>query len=109
MGIRSRSSIARRAHLQYRFCKAPSRPCCAKRPGLMVASMAAPAVASLTLNVLLIPRFGLDGAMWASTTAFATGAVASWFLARRVLPLPLPCAPAPAIGSARLRSQGGRQ
>ena len=62
----------------------------ARRPGMLIASMAAPAAASLTLNVLLIPRFGLDGAMWASTTAFATGALASWFLARRVLPMPVP-------------------
>jgi O-antigen/teichoic acid export membrane protein len=62
----------------------------AKRPGLLVASMAAPAAACVGLNLLLIPRFGLDGAMWASTTAFATGALVSWILARRVLPLPLP-------------------
>ena len=62
----------------------------ARRSGLMVAASVVPAAASIGLNLLLIPRFGLDGAMWASTSAFAIGAFASWLLARRVMPLPLP-------------------
>ena len=42
------------------------------------------------LNVALIPRFGLSGAMWATTASYAIGLAASWALGRRVMPLPVP-------------------
>jgi len=68
-----------------------------RRPRLLVASMIPPTVTNLGLNLLLIPRFGLDGAMWATTAGFAVGVVAAYALGRRCLPLPLP-------GAAVLRS-----
>ena len=52
--------------------------------------MAIPAAANLVLTFLLIPRFGLDGAMWATTASYVLGALASFALGRRVMPLPIP-------------------
>lgn len=62
----------------------------ARRTRLLLAAMAIPAGANLVLTFLLIPRFGLDGAMWATAASYAIGAVASLFMGRRVMPLPLP-------------------
>ena len=52
--------------------------------------MAIPALANLGLTWILIPRFGLDGAMWATAASYLIGAVASWALGRTVMPLPIP-------------------
>jgi len=38
-----------------------------RRTPMLIASMAVPATANLILNLLLIPHFGLDGALWATT------------------------------------------
>ena len=62
----------------------------ARRTRLMLAAMAIPAAANLVLTFLLIPRFGLDGAMWATTASYVLGALASFALGRRVMPLPIP-------------------
>ena len=62
----------------------------ARRTRLMLAAMAIPAAANLGLTFLLIPRFGLDGAMWATTASYGLGAFASFALGRRVMPLPIP-------------------
>jgi len=64
----------------------------ARRSRLLIVSMAPPAAASVLLNLLLIPPFGLDGAMWAAVGSFAIGAATAYLLGRRVLPLPLPIA-----------------
>lgn len=61
-----------------------------RRTGLMIAVMAAPALANLVLNLLLIPAYGLDGALWATLASYAVGMAASIALGRRVLPLPIP-------------------
>jgi len=61
-----------------------------RRTPMLIASMAIPAVANLALNLLLIPRFGLDGALWATTASYAVGAVAAWALGRAAQPLPIP-------------------
>jgi O-antigen/teichoic acid export membrane protein len=61
-----------------------------RRTGLLMAAMTLPAGLNLVLNFALVPRFGLDGAMWATTASYAVGAIASWGLGRRVLALPLP-------------------
>lgn len=50
---------------------------------------------------MLIPRFGLDGAMWATCASYGLGAVASFALGRRAIALPLPWA---AFGQALLAS-----
>ena len=57
---------------------------------LLLAAMAIPAAANFALTFILIPRFGLDGAVWATTASYAVGAAASWAMGRRVMPLPLP-------------------
>ena len=62
----------------------------ARRPGLLVVSMTPPALASVLLNVLLIPRLGLSGALFATTASFAVGAIATFVLGRRLMRLPLP-------------------
>jgi O-antigen/teichoic acid export membrane protein len=64
----------------------------ARRTGLLLGAMVLPLVANIGLNLLLIPRFGLDGAAWATAASFALGAVASWALGSRAEPLPVPAA-----------------
>ena len=64
-----------------------------RRTGLLLLAMAIPAAANIALNLLLIPRFGLPGAMWATTASYALGLVASIGLGRRAQPLPLPIWP----------------
>ena len=61
-----------------------------QRTPLLLAAMAVPAVLNLGLNLVLIPRFGIDGAMWSTAISYAVGALASWALGRRAMPLPLP-------------------
>lgn len=62
----------------------------ARRTPLLIVSMSAPAIANVILNLILIPRFGLDGALWATTMSYGLGAVAAWALGRRGCPLPIP-------------------
>jgi O-antigen/teichoic acid export membrane protein len=42
------------------------------------------------LNLILVPRFGVMGAAWATAASFALGLLATMALGRRVLPLPVP-------------------
>jgi|SRR5580700_1624174 O-antigen/teichoic acid export membrane protein len=63
-----------------------------RRTSLLLVSMAIPASANLILTLVLIPRFGLQGAMWATLASYALGAVAAYALGRRAMPLPLPWA-----------------
>lgn len=62
----------------------------ARRTGLVIVALGIPAAANVALNLLLIPRFGLNGAMWAAAASYALGAVAAFALGRRVMPLPIP-------------------
>ena len=61
-----------------------------RRTGWLLAAMSVPALANVVLNVLLIPRFGVQGAAWATAASFAVGLLASWGMGRRILPLPVP-------------------
>ena len=61
-----------------------------KRTRLLLAAMAIPAGLNLALNLLLIPRFGLDGALWATPASYALGLAASAWLGRRAVTLPIP-------------------
>lgn len=61
-----------------------------RRTPLLLAAMTAPAAANVALNLILIPRFGLTGAMWATAASYALGAGASFVLGRRAMALPLP-------------------
>jgi O-antigen/teichoic acid export membrane protein len=62
----------------------------ARRTGLLLAAMALPAAANVVLCLILIPRFGLPGALWATLASYALGAVASFGFGRRALALPVP-------------------
>jgi len=62
----------------------------ARRTPLLIASMSAPALANVILNLILIPRLGLDGALWATTISYGLGAVAAWALGRHACRLPIP-------------------
>ena len=61
-----------------------------RRTPMLIAAMAIPALVNLILNLLLIPRFGLDGALWATTVSYGGGAVAAWALGRSAQSLPIP-------------------
>ena len=65
----------------------------ARRTKLLMLAMAAPALSNLVLNWILIPRFGLDGALWATLASYGLGAAASSILGRRALALPVPWGP----------------
>jgi O-antigen/teichoic acid export membrane protein len=62
----------------------------ARRTGLLIVAMALPAAANIGLCLVLIPRFGLQGALWATVASYGLGALASWGLGRRALALPVP-------------------
>ena len=64
--------------------------------------MSIPAVANVGLNLLLIPRLGLTGAMGATTASYGLGLAASIALGRLARPLPLPWAEALKAGAASL-------
>jgi O-antigen/teichoic acid export membrane protein len=59
-----------------------------RKTKLLFATMAVPALANLALNAVLIPRFGLMGAAWATTASFALGLATSLVLGRRAEPMP---------------------
>jgi len=61
-----------------------------RRTHLLFVAMIAPAAANLVLNLVLIPRFGIAGAMWSTAVSYALGAGMSWLLGRRAMPLPVP-------------------
>ena len=61
-----------------------------RRTGRLLAAMAIPAGANVALNLVLTPRFGLQGAVIATAVSYALGIVASAGLGRRVLALPIP-------------------
>jgi O-antigen/teichoic acid export membrane protein len=61
-----------------------------RRTSMLSVCMAIPAGANLALNLILIPRFGLNGALWATTASYALGAVAAGVLGRKACALPIP-------------------
>ena len=61
-----------------------------RRTHLLLAVMALPALANLALNLILVPRWGLHGAVIATLVSYALGAAASWVLGRGVIALPVP-------------------
>jgi O-antigen/teichoic acid export membrane protein len=62
----------------------------ARRTGRQMVAVAIPAAANLVLCLVLIPRFGLEGAMWATAGSYGLGMVASFVLGRGCLKLPVP-------------------
>ncbi len=61
-----------------------------KRTHLLLVCNAVPAAANVALNLLLIPRFGLLGAAWATAGSFVLYLATIIVLGRRALPLPVP-------------------
>ncbi|MEI9965927.1 MAG: lipopolysaccharide biosynthesis protein [Caulobacteraceae bacterium] len=61
-----------------------------RRTKRLLLAMTIPAAANLALTLVLIPRFGLDGAMWATAASYLIGALASWGLGRAAVSLPVP-------------------
>jgi O-antigen/teichoic acid export membrane protein len=55
----------------------------------LLTAMAIPAALNVVLNLILVPRFGLIGAAWATAASFSVGLLATLILGRRVLPLPI--------------------
>jgi O-antigen/teichoic acid export membrane protein len=62
----------------------------AGRSSYLLWCMVIAAVLNVLLNLLLIPRLGLDGAVIATTLSIGAGLAASYGLGLRVLPLPIP-------------------
>jgi O-antigen/teichoic acid export membrane protein len=63
-----------------------------KRTGRQIAAFGLPAAANLALCLVLVPRYGLDGAAWATVASYGVGHVASYVLMRGCLSLPIPWA-----------------
>jgi O-antigen/teichoic acid export membrane protein len=61
-----------------------------RRTGLLLLAMAIPAALNIALNLILIPRFGLTGALVATSASYGVGLLASILLGRLAQPLPLP-------------------
>ncbi|SFS41953.1 polysaccharide biosynthesis C-terminal domain-containing protein [Brevundimonas viscosa] len=60
-----------------------------RRTKRLLAAMALPAAANVVLNLVLVPRYGLMGAAWATAASFALGLAATLLMGRRVLALPV--------------------
>ena len=60
-----------------------------RTPALLLA-MAVPAIANVVLNLVLIPRMGLQGALVATLASYGLGLAASAALGRSVIALPIP-------------------
>jgi O-antigen/teichoic acid export membrane protein len=62
----------------------------ARRTRRLMLAMAIPAAANLALTLALIPRFGLDGAVWATAASYGVGMITAFALGRDCLKLPIP-------------------
>ena len=49
-----------------------------------------PVILNLSLNLILIPKMGLMGAVWSTIAAYALAIILATVLARQDFPLPLP-------------------
>ncbi len=61
-----------------------------KKTGLLLVTMAIPALCNVALNLILIPRLGVVGAAVSTTASFAIGLIACLLLSRRAIALPMP-------------------
>ncbi len=88
----------------------------ARQTKLLFLAIAIPAAANLGLVLFLVPRYGLNGAMWATVASYGIGMAASVALARGETVLPIPWITLGKVGAAtaamalvvlRLPSGGG--
>ncbi|WP_292067994.1 lipopolysaccharide biosynthesis protein [Brevundimonas sp. UBA7664] len=61
-----------------------------KKTKRLLIAMAIPAGLNVVLNLILVPRFGLMGAAWATAASFGVGMVSTWLIGRPVVALPIP-------------------
>jgi len=61
-----------------------------KKTKRLLIAMAIPAGVNVVLNLILVPRFGVMGAAWATAASFGLGMVATMLIGRRVMALPIP-------------------
>ncbi|TPW01061.1 MAG: polysaccharide biosynthesis protein [bacterium] len=61
-----------------------------KKTKRLLIAMAIPAGMNVILNLILVPRFGLMGAAWATAASFGLGMLATMLIGRRVMALPIP-------------------
>ena len=61
-----------------------------KKTRQLLIAMTIPAALNIILNLILVPRFGLMGAAWATAASFGVGMIATWLIGRRVVALPIP-------------------
>ncbi|MBB36651.1 MAG: polysaccharide biosynthesis protein [Hirschia sp.] len=62
----------------------------AKRTGLRAVMMLAPVLANIVLNMILLPRIGLMGAVYATVACYALALVLSALIGQRLARLPVP-------------------
>jgi O-antigen/teichoic acid export membrane protein len=62
----------------------------ARRTGRLMVAIAVPAGLNLVLNMVFVPRFGLQGALWATLASYIVGVGVSYALSRKTLALPIP-------------------
>lgn len=61
-----------------------------RKTGLLLVTMAIPALCNLVLNLMLIPRLGVVRAAVSTAASFAIGLIACLILSRRAIALPIP-------------------
>jgi len=71
-----------------------------RRTRLLLLAMAIPAAVNLILALVLVPRFGLAGAVWATAASYGLGLLASALLGRRAIALPIPWLTLAKVGAA---------
>lgn len=71
------------AYLDYAFSLA-------RATGLLALITTVAALINLVLNLLWIPMFGVTGAAYSTVAAFTAFTIMSWWLGRKVFPIPLP-------------------
>jgi O-antigen/teichoic acid export membrane protein len=64
----------------------------ARKTHLTIPILAVPAGVNIALNLLLLPRYGMMGAVAATVAAYAIGAAVTFIVGRRYFPLPFPAA-----------------
>ena len=61
-----------------------------KKTKRLLVAMAVPAGMNVVLNLILVPRFGVMGAAWATAASFGLGMITTMLIGRRVMALPIP-------------------
>lgn len=61
-----------------------------RRTGLFLLTLGPAAALNIVANLILLPRFGLMGAVWATLIAYAAALAASVLVGRRLLKVPMP-------------------